>query len=56
MLISSQRLMSSLEKFAKFAQPDKLLMVGEVFMPAYVLFSIALTMTGFGRYGFSCSS
>ncbi len=25
-----KRLMSSLEKFAKFAQPDKLLMVGEV--------------------------
>lgn len=27
---NDQRLMSSLEKFAKFAQPDKLLMVGEV--------------------------
>lgn len=28
-----ERLMSSLEKFAKFAQPDKLLMVGEVRKP-----------------------
>lgn len=28
-----QRLMSSLEKFAKFAQPDKILMVGEVCHP-----------------------
>lgn len=27
---NDQRLMSSLEKFAKFAQPDKILMVGEV--------------------------
>lgn len=27
---NDQRLMSSLEKFAKFAQPDKVLMVGEV--------------------------
>lgn len=31
---NDQRLMSSLEKFAKFAQPDKILMVGEVrFVP-----------------------
>jgi hypothetical protein len=29
----NKRLMSSLEKFAKFAQPDKLLMVGEVREP-----------------------
>lgn len=29
-LTCRKRLMSSLEKFAKFAQPDKLLMVGEV--------------------------
>lgn len=28
---NDQRLMSSLEKFAKFAQPDKILMVGEVY-------------------------
>lgn len=27
---NDQRLMSSLEKFAKFAQPDKIIMVGEV--------------------------
>lgn len=30
---NDQRLMSSLEKFAKFAQPDKILMVGEVSKP-----------------------
>ena len=30
---NDQRLMSSLEKFAKFAQPDKILMVGEVRWP-----------------------
>ena len=30
---NDQRLMSSLEKFAKFAQPDKILMVGEVSEP-----------------------
>lgn len=30
---NDQRLMSSLEKFAKFAQPDKILMVGEVSPP-----------------------
>jgi len=30
---NDQRLMSSLEKFAKFAQPDKILMVGEVCFP-----------------------
>lgn len=30
---NDQRLMSSLEKFAKFAQPDKILMVGEVRHP-----------------------
>ena len=30
---NDQRLMSSLEKFAKFAQPDKILMVGEVRSP-----------------------
>lgn len=30
---NDQRLMSSLEKFAKFAQPDKILMVGEVRQP-----------------------
>lgn len=30
---NDQRLMSSLEKFAKFAQPDKILMVGEVSSP-----------------------
>ncbi|KAI8632979.1 SRP54-domain-containing protein [Xylariaceae sp. FL1651] len=30
---NDQRLMSSLEKFAKFAQPDKILMVGEVSTP-----------------------
>ncbi len=30
---NDQRLMSSLEKFAKFAQPDKILMVGEVCYP-----------------------
>lgn len=30
---NDQRLMSSLEKFAKFAQPDKILMVGEVRFP-----------------------
>lgn len=31
---NDQRLMSSLEKFAKFAQPDKILMVGEVSCPS----------------------
>lgn len=31
---NDQRLMSSLEKFAKFAQPDKILMVGEVRPPS----------------------
>ena len=31
---NDQRLMSSLEKFAKFAQPDKILMVGEVCVPS----------------------
>lgn len=34
---NDQRLMSSLEKFAKFAQPDKILMVGEVSSPAPTL-------------------
>lgn len=34
---NDQRLMSSLEKFAKFAQPDKILMVGEVrFLSHYI--------------------
>lgn len=32
---NDQRLMSSLEKFAKFAQPDKILMVGEVCFSFY---------------------
>lgn len=32
---NDQRLMSSLEKFAKFAQPDKILMVGEVCSPYF---------------------
>ena len=31
---NDQRLMSSLEKFANFAQPDKILMVGEVSLPS----------------------
>lgn len=35
---NDQRLMSSLEKFAKFAQPDKILMVGEVRLPLSVFF------------------
>lgn len=34
---NDQRLMSSLEKFAKFAQPDKILMVGEVCLFAPLL-------------------
>ncbi len=34
---NDQRLMSSLEKFAKFAQPDKILMVGEVCAPLSVV-------------------
>jgi signal recognition particle receptor subunit alpha len=33
---NDQRLMSSLEKFAKFAQPDKILMVGEVRSPPLI--------------------
>lgn len=33
---NDQRLMSSLEKFAKFAQPDKILMVGEVCFPLQI--------------------
>lgn len=37
---NDQRLMSSLEKFAKFAQPDKILMVGEVSSyPSFFFFS-----------------
>lgn len=40
---NDQRLMSSLEKFAKFAKPDKLLMVGEVSIAA-TLPSIVLTI------------
>lgn len=32
---NDQRLMSSLEKFAKFANPDKILMVGEVCFPFF---------------------
>ena len=35
-LTNQQRLMSSLEKFAKFAQPDKILMVGEVNFPLFI--------------------
>ena len=34
---NDQRLMSSLEKFAKFAQPDKILMVGEVSYSSLVI-------------------
>ena len=34
---NDQRLMSSLEKFAKFANPDKILMVGEVSSPPFCL-------------------
>lgn len=37
---NDQRLMSSLEKFAKFAQPDKILMVGEV---CYIAFLFPLS-------------
>lgn len=44
---NDQRLMSSLEKFAKFAQPDKILMVGEV---RSILFC---TMSYFCTYCFS---
>lgn len=33
---NDQRLMSSLEKFAKFAQPDKILMVGEVCLRIHI--------------------
>lgn len=40
---NDQRLMSSLEKFAKFAQPDKILMVGEVRLQAIIrLISLSL--------------
>lgn len=42
---NDQRLMSSLEKFAKFAQPDKILMVGEVrsipMLPYGLLFNLS---------------
>lgn len=37
---NDQRLMSSLEKFAKFAQPDKILMVGEVFLFLQAIFVV----------------
>ena len=54
---NDQRLMSSLEKFAKFAQPDKILMVGEVnctqsIPPEYLL----LTSLGIGGNRLSCPS
>lgn len=39
---NDQRLMSSLEKFAKFAQPDKILMVGEVRFVVLDYFSLAI--------------
>lgn len=34
---NDQRLMSNLEKFAKFANPDKILMVGEVSLPPMII-------------------
>ena len=50
---NDQRLMSSLEKFAKFAQPDKILMVGEVRVTPFCYFSAhMLTLTGPRRHRF----
>lgn len=56
---NDQRLMSSLEKFAKFAQPDKILMVGEVrSLRNHSLrdssTNLVVTGTGWNRLG--CSS
>lgn len=44
--------MSSLEKFAKFANPDKLLMVGEVKSPPFILnlASLLTVVKGVGRH------
>jgi len=58
---NDQRLMSSLEKFAKFAQPDKILMVGEVCpiytpsQPPLFLFRLALCFHISSRPIPSCS-
>ena len=56
---NDQRLMSSLEKFAKFARPDKILMVGEVRFagnPRQTNSLANLMRIGAGRNGFCCSS
>jgi signal recognition particle receptor subunit alpha len=51
---NDQRLMSSLEKFAKFAQPDKILMVGEVSYHPFVPHeALLLTPLGIGWDRFS---
>jgi signal recognition particle receptor subunit alpha len=51
---NDQRLMSSLEKFAKFAQPDKILMVGEVSYHPFVPHeALLLTPLGIGWNRFS---
>jgi signal recognition particle receptor subunit alpha len=51
---NDQRLMSSLEKFAKFAQPDKILMVGEVSCHPFVPHeALLLTPLGIGWNRFS---
>jgi signal recognition particle GTPase len=64
---NDQRLMSSLEKFAKFAQPDKILMVGEVYIyvhniPPLLIVSVScmtktnLVRVGPRRFGLRCPS
>lgn len=42
---NDQRLMSSLEKFAKFANPDKILMVGEVSSSSFPILYILTILT-----------
>ncbi|KAI1758744.1 SRP54-domain-containing protein [Hypoxylon sp. FL1150] len=45
---NNQRLMSSLEKFAKFAQPDKILMVGEALVGTDSVFQARSFNSSFG--------
>lgn len=51
---NDQRLMSSLEKFAKFAQPDKILMVGEVIYHSRWTGYLLLTALGVGWNRLGC--